>query len=124
MARSFCSDTALVEPRLGERETPIAKVVADNPVYHEDMPLGARQCIMRYYRIDRREIHYLKFVLEGYDGVAVMRTLDPQAGLVVLHVAPGCEDVVDTIIDDLKGCIRIEGAGPPSQRSCEKGLAH
>ena len=59
----------------------------------------------------------MKFVLEGYDGVAVMRTVDPQAGLVVLHVAPGCGKDVDAIIDDMKGSIRIEEAGLPQQEA-------
>jgi hypothetical protein len=64
--------------------------------------------VRRYYRVDRREIHFLKFVLEGYDGVAVVRTVDPLAGLVVLHVGPGCERVVEMIINDLERQIRIE----------------
>jgi len=65
--------------------------------------------IKRYYRIHRGQIHFLKFILEGYDGVAVLRTLDSQKGLVVLHIGPGCQDVVDMIIEDLQRHIRIEG---------------
>lgn len=64
--------------------------------------------VRRYYRVDRREIHFLKFILEGYDGVAVVRTVDPLAGLVVLHIGPGCQAVVDMIIKDLEREIRIE----------------
>jgi hypothetical protein len=67
--------------------------------------------VRRYYRVDRREIHFLKFVLEGYDGVAVVRTVDPLAGLVALHVGPGCEGVVEMIIDDLERQIHIEPLG-------------
>jgi len=64
--------------------------------------------IKKYYRIDRREIHYLRFVLEGYSGAAVMRTLDPIGGVVVLLVSPGCEKEVDMVIQDLGREIRIE----------------
>ena len=64
----------------------------------------------KYYRIDRREICYLKFILEGYSGVAVLKTLGPQQGLVVLHIGPGCEKEVDMIINDLQGDMRIEAA--------------
>jgi len=67
--------------------------------------------VRRYYRIDRREIHFLKFILEGYDGVAVVRTVDPPAGLVALHIGPGCQGVVDMIIKDLEREIRIEPLG-------------
>jgi len=62
----------------------------------------------RYYRIDRGQVHFLRFILEGYDGVAVLETLDPEEGLVVLHVGPGCESTVDMIIGDLQRNIRIE----------------
>jgi hypothetical protein len=79
----------------------------------KDLALIAEACLRRYYRIDRRQIHYLKFILEGYDGVAVMRTVDSQAGLVVIHVAPGCEFEVNAIIDSLKRQIRIETTPAP-----------
>ena len=66
--------------------------------------------IKRYYRIDRREIHYLKFILEGYDGVAAMKTIDPQEGLVALHIGPGCEEEVNMIIEDVGRRVQIETA--------------
>lgn len=62
------------------------------------------------FRIDRREIAYLRFIFEGYDGLAVLTTLDSQAGLVALHVAPGCESEVYEIIRDLGKEIMIEPA--------------
>jgi hypothetical protein len=64
--------------------------------------------VRRYYRVDRREIHFLKFILEGYDGVAVVRTVDPVAGVVALHIGPGCQGVVDMVMEDLEKEIRIE----------------
>jgi hypothetical protein len=67
--------------------------------------------VRRYYRVDRREIHFLKFILEGYDGVAVVRTVDPTAGLVALHIGVGCQSIVDMIIKDLERQIRIEPLG-------------
>lgn len=75
------------------------------------MPL---RTIRRYYRIDRRQIHFLKFILEGYDGVAVLRTIDPSKGLVVLHVAPGCQSMVEIIIRDLQREVRIEPVDNPT----------
>jgi hypothetical protein len=58
--------------------------------------------------MDRREIHFLKFILEGYDGVAVLKTVDREKGVVVLLIPPGCEEEVSMIIDELKQEIRIE----------------
>jgi hypothetical protein len=38
------------------------------------------------YQVDPYEIHYLKFVLEAYEGLATLTTLDSSSGLVQLAV--------------------------------------
>jgi len=68
------------------------------------------ESIRRYYRVDRREIAFLRFIFEAYDGLAVLETLDPKAGVVVFHIAPGSEDDVDLILHNLKKDIMIEPA--------------
>ena len=68
----------------------------------------AVKTILRYLRVDRREIAYLRFIFEAYDGIAVLRTIDSRSGLVVLHIAPGCEPDVAGILEDLKKNILIE----------------
>ena len=55
----------------------------------------------RHYRIDRRDISYLRFILEGYDGTAVLTTRDAARGIVSITIAPGCEALVDDIISSL-----------------------
>jgi len=64
--------------------------------------------LRKYLRIDRKHIAYLKFILEGYDGAAVVSTVDRSAGIVQLDIGPGCEEDVDLIIKDLGREIRIE----------------
>ena len=64
--------------------------------------------IKRYYRVDRREIAFLRFILEAYDGIAVLETLDSKLGIVVLHIAPGCEADADAILQDLKNDFMLE----------------
>jgi len=66
------------------------------------------------YRVDRREIAFLRFVIEGYDGIAVLSTLDAREGIVVLHVAPGCEDTIETIMADLSKEIMMQPAAAQS----------
>lgn len=65
----------------------------------------------RFLRIDRRQIAYFKFTLEAYEGVALMRTIDPRLGTVELLIGPGCEWVVAGIIEDLGTRIKIEEIG-------------
>ncbi|PLX71780.1 MAG: DUF4911 domain-containing protein [Desulfuromonas sp.] len=43
---------------------------------------GAEPFIRRYFQVARREIAYLRFILESYDGLAFMRTIDRQVGLI------------------------------------------
>jgi len=62
----------------------------------------------KYYRVDRRQIAYLRFIFEAYDGIAFLRTLDAQKGIVVLHIAPGCEADVEFVLNDLHKHIMIE----------------
>ncbi len=64
----------------------------------------------KYYRVDRSEIAYLRFIFEAYDGIAVVKTVDAQKGIIVLHIAPGCEDDVEYVLHDLKKEIMIETA--------------
>jgi hypothetical protein len=66
------------------------------------------ESVKRYYRVDRREIAFIKFILEAYDGLAMLETLDPTAGMVVFHIAPGCEAEVNAVLQDLKREILIE----------------
>lgn len=67
------------------------------------------------YRMDRRRIAYLRFLLEGYDGIAVLETLDPALGTVVLHVAPGCESDVRALLHALKGEFPMVPLAPPQE---------
>jgi len=64
--------------------------------------------IKKYFRIDRKEICFLKFIIEAYDGIAVLTTIDPVKGLIVINIAPGCEKEVEMIIKDLEKTIMIE----------------
>jgi hypothetical protein len=64
----------------------------------------SRKC----YRVDRGQIAYLRFIFEAYDGIAVLQTLDAQKGIVVLHIAPGCEADVEFVLQDLRKQIMIE----------------
>lgn len=75
------------------------------------------ETIKKYYRIDRREIAFLKFILEAYDGLAVLTTIDSEKGIVVINIAPGCETDVEMILQDLKKNVMIENIPSENQLS-------
>lgn len=68
------------------------------------------ETIRKIIRVDRREICFLKFILEAYDGIAAMTTVDARLGIVLLQIAPGCEKEVETVIRDLGRDILIDAS--------------
>ena len=68
------------------------------------------ETVKRYYRVNRRDIAFLRFIFEAYDGLAIIETLNPESGVVVFYIAPGCETDVDMLLTDLKADIMIEAA--------------
>ena len=44
----------------------------------------------------------MKFILDGCDGMAVLKTVDREKGTVVLYIPPGREEEVFMMIDELK----------------------
>ena len=72
------------------------------------------ETIKKYYRIDRREICFLKFILEGYEGLALLTTCNPEEGIVVLKIAPGCEAETNCLMQALQKDIMIEERRPPT----------
>jgi len=69
-----------------------------------------RETTKRYFRVDRRDIAFLRFVFEAYEGLAMIETLNPELGVIVFYIAPGCESDVDMILRDLKDDIMMEKA--------------
>ena len=64
--------------------------------------------VLTRLRIAPERIHFLKFILEGYDHLAIQSTVDNRLGLVELRYTPECEAEVLQLLDDLKpglGCL-------------------
>lgn len=56
---------------------------------------------IRYFRVDRREIGYFRFILEACNGVAALRTIDPRQGVVAVHIAFGRDLEFEDVLSDL-----------------------
>ena len=55
----------------------------------------------KVFRVERGDISYLRFTIESYDGMAVVRTLDPFKALIELQISPGCEEFVQELMTSL-----------------------
>jgi hypothetical protein len=84
--------------------------------------LDYSETIKKYFRVERKEIAYLKFIFEAYEGIAVVRTVDPDAGVIVLHISPGCERDVEMILQDLKEDMIIESYSQWNKRLCNQNI--
>ena len=64
--------------------------------------------ISRFYRVDRKSVCFIRFILEAYDGIALMRTIDPYESKIELRIAPGCETEVEDLLAALSDDFMIE----------------
>jgi hypothetical protein len=62
----------------------------------------------RYFRVHRKDIAYFKFIIESYEGMAVVRTKDPHEAIVELMVAPGWERDLEEVLEGLRKEMAIE----------------
>ena len=67
------------------------------------------------FRVEREEIHYLRTTIESYDGMAVVRTVEPGEATIELLVAPGCEDLISELLAALRAeeKIRLDAVASP-----------
>ncbi len=68
------------------------------------------ECSVRNYLIDPYQIHYLRFIIEAYPGMAVVSTVDPTLGLVSIAVAPGCESDILRILQAERETLKLSEA--------------
>ena len=63
--------------------------------------------IKRDLRLNRRDIAYVKYILEGYEGLATVTTIDRSKSVVQLSILPDFASDVDGILEALKREIDI-----------------
>ncbi len=60
------------------------------------------------FHVERKEISYLRWIFESYDGVAFLKTLDPSYAFIELEISPGCEAIVLALLESLRIDERIK----------------
>ena len=58
--------------------------------------------IQKEYIVDKTKIGFIRFIFEGYEGVAIPTTLDPKKGHIRLSIAPDRLQTAQLIVADLK----------------------
>lgn len=70
------------------------------------------ETIRHILRVERRDINYLRVTLESYDGMVLVRTIDPYVALIEIHISPGCENLVYGLLRNLKEQEKIKVKNP------------
>jgi hypothetical protein len=60
------------------------------------------ESIKNYFQVEPREISYIRWIIESYDGIAMLRTVDPCEGIIELRISPGCEDLVVELMNSIR----------------------
>jgi Domain of unknown function (DUF4911) len=76
------------------------------------------RCVL--VRVERHDIGLLCSLMAGYEGVAIVRTVDPKQGLVALLVAPAFYttvlDIVQALSQEMPLCLLTTEVGDMPER--------
>ena len=64
--------------------------------------------IFRYFKVLHRDMVYLKFILEAYEGMNVMSTVDNVAGIIRIAIMEGFETDMDGLLAELGRQVAME----------------
>jgi hypothetical protein len=64
--------------------------------------------IKKWFKLKRNNIAPVQFIIEGYEGMATVTTIDPRAAIIQVSIIPDFILEMDEIINDLKDKYRME----------------
>lgn len=59
-------------------------------------------------KVNPEKLAYLRFLLEGYDHLAILSVLDPEKGLAKIHFFEKEKSFVEEILEDLRCKLSLE----------------
>lgn len=63
------------------------------------------QCAEITMRVNPERIYFIKFILEGYDGLAMMSTIDQQQGIIRISYPNEVQKDVELLLQSLEPAI-------------------
>jgi len=64
--------------------------------------------IFRYFKVLHRDMVFLKFILEAYEGMNVMSTVDNVTGIIRIAIMKGFEADMDGLLAELGRQVSME----------------
>jgi len=60
------------------------------------------ETIRKSYMVDKSKISYIRWIIESYDGMAIVSTIDPVKAIIEIKIAPGCVSIVNELVNSLR----------------------
>ena len=72
----------------------------------------------RFFRVALPEIGYVRAIVEGYDGLAIVRAPDPKRGEIEWLIGEGLEDEAETLVRRLESEAGLIEIARPADWPC------
>jgi hypothetical protein len=69
---------------------------------------------VRYFVIEPKDIVWIKAILESYEGMVVVRTVDISQPVIELLIAPDFAATLDPVIEEIASQVKLEEIVDPS----------
>lgn len=79
------------------------------------MVILTQAMIMKWFKINKSDIMLVQFIIEGYEGLATVSTIDPKAAILQVLIMPDFIEDAEGILDYLKDRFIMEEV--PSQNT-------
>ena len=63
----------------------------------------------KYFKLKRKDIAFVQFIIEGYEGMATVTTIDPHTAIIQISIIPDFISDMSAVIKDLKNKYKMEG---------------
>jgi hypothetical protein len=67
--------------------------------------------INKYFKLDRKNIVLVQFIIEGYGDMATVKTIDPQAAIIQISIIPDFISDMCDLIEYLKDKYKMTETG-------------
>jgi hypothetical protein len=67
--------------------------------------------IKKYFKLDRKNIVLVQFIIEGYGDMATVKTIDPQAAIIQISIIPDFISDMYDLIEYLKDKYKMTETG-------------
>ncbi len=86
--------------------------------------MRSQSSVKRYFTVQRSDIAFLRFIIESYEGLATLSTVDGKNGTVSLSIPLCFADEVDALVRSLENDIVIKETVFPHANTAPADKSH